>query len=304
MKERIYTAVLLFASLNLSALDYFPGQTSSNPKEGKWSTCTWGSHIDYDTANLPQKPGPSDRFLVRAGWVFEIDQDISVMSFATVSSKDVFAKNRTIKTKKSFGGQIPTTNFDSLVRLEKCTVENKGVFDITYWTEARDAGRVEFRFIDTEFSNRGGLSCIVPVNLAVVSPKQPCGATISLVGDSKFSFGGATIDSIFEETDPWYFKWNFEEKDGKLPSVVFVKKAQFKKCTVNLKIKGEFPQKKHTLVEFLDRKSGFNDAKFYINGDSYKLGETFTVNGKKAKLSLASARSNTPPSNLVLEVLK
>ena len=307
MKTTICTALLLFAALSSWALNFLPGQKSSEPKEGKWSNCIWGNNINYDTANLPQKPGPNDTVATRGGWVFEIDQDVSVASFHMVSSKEVFAKKRTIRTKRSIGGQIPGSNFDSLMNLENCTLENGGIFNIDYWTESRNAGRIEFRFVDTKLSNRGDLSCIVPVNPAVVSPQEPCGVTISLVGDSKLSFSGATIDALFEEAGPWYFKWNFEEKDGKLPYVIFAKRAQFNKCELSLKIDGKFSKGKYTLAEFSDRKSGFKDAKFYVNGETYNLGDTFIVDGKKAKITLSpspTGRDSKTANDLVLEILK
>jgi len=301
-------AVSLFFAAQAFSMSYLPGQWSTAEKSGKWSTCTWGNNINNDSADMPGKPGPNDDVTIRGGWDFEIDQDIAVGGLHSNCAKLFHASKRNIRTKRGFGTQIPSSNSDPLTKLENCTVQNGGNLNFSYWHEGRGGGRGELRLIDTKFETKGEIVCTIPVN-PIVTIKERAGVIVTLVGKTQFLVnGGAVLDSIFEESPKdWMFKWNVEEKDGAVPLAFINKKAAFKNHLVEMEIDGNLKPGKYALFEFADRKSGFSDAVFTLNGSDYKLGTATEVKGKKIKISLApspTGKDAKSANDLVLEVMK
>jgi len=293
---------------NACAMTYLPGRFSETDKNGKWSTCVWGNNINFESPDMPGKPGPNDGVIVRGGWNFEIDQDINVGSLHNCTGTLMHASKRNIHTKRYFATEIPGWEGDSSTKLEDCNVQNDGAFSLRYWHEAKNAGRAEVQLIDTKFTNKGDITAVIPVN-PIVTISSRAGFTLTLVGKTQFLVnGGAVLDSIFEESPTdWMFKWKLEEKDGKLPFALIAKKASFVNCPIEIKVAGSLKPGKYTLVEFADKKSGFKNPNFTLNDKPYTLGETVNVGGKSIKIELApspTGKDSKTTNDLVLEISK
>ena len=310
----LLSLVATVASVAFS-MDYLAGKhrpESDDEYNLKWSNCRWGNNVNFETDSLPGKPGPNDNVSVRPGsrFNFEIDVNPTVAVFSTSDSSRSFAKGRNLKFRKRLRAGIATSNSATTRQeWEKCMIEVGGPLEISYWQEARQAGKLLFSFVDTKMMVKGDLTCTIPANPEIVRNKTRAGVDFTIVGASNIMFtGGALIDSIIvDQNNEWMFKWTIKEKDGKLPYVFFQRRAEFAKCDIELVVSDKIKTGVYGLVEFQDRKSGFvTPSSVVVNGKTYKLGEEFSIGKLKAVLAIApfGKKDKKTENDLVLTVKK
>ena len=138
----------------------------------------------------------------------------------------------------------------------------------------------------------GSIFCLVPVH-PDVDFKNPAGPLFVLSGNSKLNVGyGALFDSIFDEKpENWKIEFKFIGKNDHMPQAYFGNEVKADRVLFdidvrNLKISkpGVYP-----IVTLADKNSAFRNAKFIVNGRSYNLGDSITVNGKSAKITMGAS---------------
>ena len=315
MKKLFFlSAVMAMVSTSFS-MQYYAGKYRPDDDSGydlKWSTCVWGNNVNFETLPLPGKPGANDYVSVRPGarFNFEIDGNYTVHTFGSADSARTYAKGRNLKFRKMFRASLATSNSQTTrSEWEKCNIECGGPLEISYWQEARQAGKLLFVFDDTKLTLKGDLNCTIPANPEIVKNENRAGIDFTVVGASNILFnGGANVDSIIvDKNDEWMFKWTFKEKAGKLPYVFFNRRAEFEKCDIELVVSDKVKVGVYGLLEFQDRKSGIkNPRSVVINGETYKLGDEFKIGKLKGKLSLGAfgKRDKKTENDLILTISK
>lgn len=189
---------------------------------------------------------------------------------------------------------------------ERCSVEG-GSYEVTFWTEAKSAGKAHLSLSDTKFNIKGDFICTIPAN-PIIKNAIRAGVEVLLEGASDMQFGGgAMIDSIIaDENDQWFFKWTFKEKDGKVPHALFNRRAQFAKCDIEVDVSDKVKSGKYGLIEFADKRSGITAPRsVVVNGAEVKLGDTFKVGKRTGKVYLgAFGKDSKTENDLVLEISK
>lgn len=311
MKKSALFISAFFAAATAFAMSYYGGkyETEVGERNIKWSKCDWGNNVNFETELLPGKPGSNDDVIVRPGlWTFEIDGNYNVSLFHTGDNSKSFAKGRTFKAKRKISLSLACSNSGiSRQEWDRCTVDSGGPFEITFWHEARQAGKAILSLTDTKFNVKGDFVCTIPAN-PIIKNEARSGVEVILEGASDFNFnGGALIDSIIaDQNEEWMFKWTFNEKGGKMPRVFFNRRAQFDKPDIEVNVSENLKPGKYGLAEFHDKRSGFTNIRsITLNGNEYKLGTEFKVGKNPAKLYLgAFGRDSKTPNDLILEVGK
>ena len=315
MKKTFFFGVATLLASMAFSMNYYAGKYRPDDESGynlKWSTCTWGNNVNFETEPLPGKPGPNDVVSVRPGHLhnFEIDGNYTVHTFSTADSSRSFAKGRNLKFRRALRTSLSTSNSGTTRQeWDKCIIDVGGPLEVSYWTEARQAGKILFSFVDTKLTVKGDFTCVIPANPVIVKNEIRAGIDFTVVGTSNILFnGGAVIDSIIaDQNDEWMFKWTIKEKDGKLPYVYFNRKAEFAKCDIELAVSDKVKPGVYCLIEFQDKKSGFvNPRSITVNGDDYKFGQEFKVGKLKGKLEIApfGKKDKKTANDLVLTISK
>ena len=305
---------MAMSSISFS-MQYYAGKYRPEDENGynlKWSKCVWGNNVNFETELLPGKPGPNDYVSVRPGakFNFEIDGNYTVHTFSSSDSARTFAKGRNLKFRRMLRASLSTSNTGTTrSEWEKCNIDCGGPLEISYWTEAKQAGKLLFVFEDTKLTIKGDLTCTIPANPELVKNEIRAGVDFTVVGNSNILFGGgATIDSIIvDQNDEWMWKFTIKEKDGRLPYIFFNRRAEFEKCDIELTVSDKVKPGVYGLVEFNDRKSGIkNPRSVVINGEQRKLGDEFKIGKKTAKLSIGAfgKKDKKTENDLILTVGK
>jgi len=312
MKKRVLFFTLLAAAVSASAMNYYSGKhRPEDPAEKnlKWSTCRWGNNVDFETEDMPGKPGPNDDVSVRpGGFTLEIDGNYTVRSFNTSDGSRTFAKGRTLKLRKLRGTMSTSNRGCTKQEWEKCNIIVNGHYEISFWHEARQAGRMRLQYVDTKLAVKGNFVLEIPAN-PIIKNELRAGVEFYAEGDSQLLFnGGAFIDPIIaDQNEEYMFKWAFKEKDGKFPYVFFNKPAQFKKCDIEFSVSDKVKPGRYPLLEFADKKSGLSEIRsITVNGNEYKLGDPIKLGKRTGKLIIGAAGKKDPKTenDLVFEVSK
>jgi len=306
---------LIAALLGISAVGYgmsfYAGQHGAPESERdlKWSTCSWGDNINFETKPLPSKPGPNDSASSRFGhFILNIDVDVNVATLGCGDGSENISTGRTIKIKRDMGLSMPTYNGgESLIKYKNCNVEVGGAFASTLWHEAKGVGIGKLHLIDTKMTVKGDMTTLIPAN-PIIQNSDRAGNVVVVEGGTKLIFlGGAVLDSLFKD-DPsqWIFKFVITESDGKVPSISFAKRAEFDGCDVEINLSTNIKAGKYVLLEFGDRKSGIGKPnRFIVNENSYNFGDEIKIGSKVAKITLGgspTSKDTRTPNDILLEV--
>lgn len=308
MKKSFFTLSILSAAISAMSMQFYCGEYDAANRNVKWSNCIWGNNVNFKTEPLKGKPGPADSVTVRPGcWNFEIDGNYNVGTFHTGDGSTSIAKGRNFKVKRRIRISIACYNAGmTKQKWERCSVEG-GSYEVTFWTEAKSAGKAHLSLSDTKFNIKGDFICTIPAN-PIIKNAIRAGVEVLLEGASDMQFGGgAMIDSIIaDENDQWFFKWTFKEKDGKVPHALFNRRAQFAKCDIEVDVSDKVKSGKYGLIEFADKRSGITAPRsVVVNGAEVKLGDTFKVGKRTGKVYLgAFGKDSKTENDLVLEISK
>ena len=177
-------------------MDFYEGRHNhqTDERDIKWSNCTWGDNINFETNPLPSKPGPNDHASSRYGhFTLNIDVDVNVLSLSCGDGSQNIAKGRNIRTKRNMGISIATFNSgESAMIYEKCNVEVGGSFNFTFWHEAKGAGIGRLSLTDTKMTVKGDLTSAIPANPLIQNGAR-AGVIIEVAGKTQLSFNGGAV---------------------------------------------------------------------------------------------------------------
>lgn len=310
-KKFIATSMAAFAASASFALNYFCGQPDNSQREYKWSTCNWGSEIQFASADLPNKPGTNDNVNARpGGYTLEVDVDANVLSLSVGNNSEIFSNGRKIKVKKHLGvGIALSNNSQTLMDFRNSKVEANSI-NYTYWSQAKQAGLGIFRLEDSVCTVKNNVISNIPVNFSITDIEGRPGCAITLVGKSVLDIGGRIMMDpiISEQPDTWTFRINLEEKNGALPLLRVYKRSDMTIADINVTLGDSIPKGKYTLIDFQDKKTSVKNARsIRVNGGEYNLGDPIRIGSREGKLVLAkptnsTARDRQTANDLVLEV--
>lgn len=301
--------VSLLAASSASALDFYAGRHNapSDEKDIKWSNCTWGDNINFETNPLPSKPGPNDHASSRYGhFTLNIDVDVNVLSLSCGDGSQNIAKGRNIRTKRNMSISMATFNSgESAMIYEKCNVEVGGSFNFTFWPEAKGAGIGRLSLTDTKMKVKGDLTSEIPANPLIQNGAR-AGVIIEVAGKTQLSFnGGAVMDSLhIDDPSQWILKFSFADSGGNVPTIYFNKRAELGGSDIEIKLSKNVKTGKYALMEFYDRRSGIDKPnKITVNDEPYTFGTPIKLGDKTAKVYLgAFGRDPRTQNDLILEV--
>lgn len=310
MKKLIsLSLVSILSASSAFALNFFAGRHNApyDERNIKWSNCTWGDNINFETSPLPSKPGPNDSASSRYGnFTLNIDVDVNVLTLGCGDGSQNIAKGRTIRTKRNMTISIATFNSgESAMIFEKCNVDVGGSFNFTFWHEAKGAGIGRLSLTDTKMSVKGDLTSAIPANPLIQNGAR-AGVIVEVAGKSQLMFnGGAVMDSLhIDDPSQWILKFSFAESGGNVPKISFNKRAELAGSDIEVKLSKNVKTGKYALMEFNDRRSGIDKPnKITVNGEPYTFGSPIKVGEKTAKIYLGAFGKDTrTPNDLILEV--
>lgn len=301
-------AILLASCANAFALTYYAGKRNPETEEEKtmkYSTCQWGSSLDFETPPLPSKPGTNDTLATRYGsYKLDIDANVNVGAISNGDGATITAKGKTIKVKRGLGTSIPGGG-TTTVSFEDCNMEFGGNLSIGYWDGHRGIGNGIMRLKNTQFNMAGAMGCIIPVHPLVNSSTRG-GFTLILEGKTVATFGeGTVLDTIFaEKPEQWAFKIQMIEEDGKVPALKFGSDTDFTGCDFDLKITPNIKKGTYVLIEFANKQSQLGKlTHFTVNGNPYSFGQTVNVGNLKATITEGEVgRHSKSDKNVILTI--
>ena len=299
MTKKLLTILLTSATATLFGLEFFVANAfwAKDAPEGgyKYSTCPWGQSFHYDADLYKTKPGWGDTLTVRSNQIIEFDKNFKIGSLNLHLPKLAYAKGKTIDIRENFITQLGGT---SKMSFEDCKINCGKNMHLNYWHKARSSGRTVLSFTDTIFNLKGSLFCIIPVH-PDAKLRGDCGPIFNLKGSTKLQFAtSAVIDEIFfEQPKTWKFRLNFIPTD-KVPSIAFGTEIKVRGLEINLETKdAKLKPGTYALVTIVDRGSKLKDFKFFLNGQSYGIGNTFQINGNTAEINYGVSPDGKDSSN-------
>lgn len=299
MTKKLFTILLSCTTATLFGLDFYVANASwgkDAPEGGfKYSTCPWGQSFHYDADLYKTKPGWADTLTTRSNQIVEFDKNFKVGNLNLHNPKLAYAKGKTIDILGDFSTQLGTTGKMSF---EDCKMTAGKNMRLNYWHKARSDGRTVLSFTNTIFNLKGSLFCIIPVH-PDAKLRGECGPIFNLKGSTKLNFGtSAVIDEIFfEQQKTWKFRFNFIPTD-KVPSLSFGTEIKVRGLEINVDTKdAKLKPGTYALVTIADRGSMIKDCKFFLNGQSYRIGNSFQINGQSAEINYGVSPDGKDTSN-------
>lgn len=271
----------------------------------KFSSCGWESDPHLNKVPLKGKPGKRDNvWIYTHGKDFTIDTNVEVKNLSVLYDSHVKASGKKIVTNAGplhfeLSGASGSENY---LKATKCLFDIKGGLTFSIWEKCKGMGMCTLYLDDSNLDATGGIIFTMPA-LYMKANKNRSGCEINLTGASKVKCkGDMLIDSTLMEFPDMHFRFVFNEKGGKMPSVA-VKSANLGGIDVQVNVKSKLKKGVYPLIEVTSKSATIvgKPRSFSINGKTVSLGTPFAANGQDLTIKLDTL-DKSKLNDYVLEV--
>ena len=271
----------------------------------KFSSCGWESDPHLNKVPLKGKPGKRDNV-----WIYTHGKDFTIDTNVDVKQLSCLYDSRVKVAGKKIAPNAGSLHFelsgsagsDNHIRATKCLFDIKGGLTFSIWEKCKSMGMCTLYLDDSNLDATGGIIFTMPA-LYMTPQKNRSGCEINLTGTSKIKCkGDMLIDSTLMEFPNMHFRFVFNEKGGKMPSVS-VKNANLGGIDIQVNVKSKLKKGVYPLLEVTSKSATIvgKPRSFSINGKSVSLGTPFAANGQDLTIKLDSL-DRSKANDYILEV--
>ena len=286
MKKYLLILTAIFAVSELFAFGF---STVVKGKSGKFSTCEWESDPHNNPVPMRGKPGRKDYVWLKAeGKDFAIDMPVECKGLSVMYNTRAVTDGKKLTTGELYFNTSGDSNSTNFLKLRKCQVVLNGSMTFSIWEKCKGMGSSALYLEDTKFDMTGNIMFTMPAIYAKPT-KNRSGAEIDLTGNSQIKAKGELVlDSILAEMPDLHFRLVFNEKDGKMPSIL-VKKANVSNAELKVNVKGKLKKGVYPLLASTGKKAPTGKFRsITFNGKNVSLGSTTAQGGLDYTIKLGS----------------